>query len=177
MKDEIQLNSGNIASNIYLIRGEKVILDFTLAQLYGVEVKILKRAVRRHLGRFPEDFMFELTQEESKSLRYQSGTLEKGRHSKYLPFAFTEQGVAMLSGILNSTNAIQVNISIMRAFVHLRKFLDNHKELAEKIEQLEKVVSWHDEKIQLIFSAIKQLMEEKESPLARNPVGFIIQGK
>jgi len=121
--------------------------------------------------------MFALTQEEYKSLRYQFGTLEKGRHSKYLPFAFTEQGVAMLSGILNSINAIQVNIAIMRAFVQLRRFLDIHKELARSIEELEQVVSVHDEKIQLIFSAIKQLMEEKENPTARNPVGFSIRRK
>jgi len=123
------------------------------------------------------DLMFALTQEEYKSLRYQFGTLEKGRHSKYLPFAFTEQGVAMLSGILNSINAIQVNIAIMRAFVQLRRFLDIHKELARSIEELEQVVSVHDEKIQLIFSAIKQLMEEKENPTARNPVGFSIRRK
>lgn len=177
MEDGVQLSRGNIASYIYLIRGEKVMLDFTLAQLYGLEVKILKRAVRRHLERFPKDFMFELTREEYKFLRYQIGTLEKGQHSKYLPFAFTEQGVAMLSGILNSHNAIQVNIAIMRAFVQLRRFLDNHKDLARKIEELEKVVSGHDEKIQLIFSAIKQLMEEKESPTSRNPIGFITKGK
>ncbi len=176
MENSVQAKT-DIASYIYLIRGEKVMLDYTLAQLYGVEVKILKRTVRRHIQRFPEDFMFALTQEEYKSLRYQFGTLEKGKHSKYLPFAFTEQGVAMLSGILNSINAIQVNIAIMRAFVQLRGFLDIHKELARSIEELEQVVSVHDEKIQLIFSAIKQLMEEKENPTARNPVGFSIRRK
>jgi hypothetical protein len=148
----------------------------SLAQLYGVDVKALKRAVRRHKQRFPKDFIFELTRDEYNSLRRQFGTLEKGQHSKYLPFAFTEQGVAMLSGILNSPKAIAVNIAIMRAFVHLRRFLESNKELSRKIQELEKAVSGHDEKIQLIFSAIKELMEEKENPAKRNPVGFKISG-
>jgi len=177
MDDTIIIQEESIASYIYFIRGEKVIIDFSLAQLYGVNVKVLKRAVKRHMQRFPKDFMFELTWDEYKSLRRQSGTLEKGQHSKYLLFAFTEQGVAMLSGTLNSSKAINVNIAIMRAFVQLRRFLESNNELARKFEELEKAVSVHDEKIQLIFTAIKELIEEKENPVARNPVGFKISGK
>ena len=176
METTLILQQDFITSSIYYIRGEKVIVDFSLAQLYGVDVKALKRAVRRHKQRFPKDFMFELTWDEYKSLRRQIGTLEKGQHSKYLPFAFTEQGVAILSGILNSPKAISVNIAIMRAFVHLRRFLESNKELSGKIEELEKAVSCHDEKIQLIFSAIKELMKENEIVTTRNPVGFKISG-
>ena len=177
MEQNKQLETEKIASFIFLIRGEKVIMDYTLAQLYEVEVRILKRAVRRNIQRFPGDFMFELTEAEYLSLRSQFGILKRGVHSKFLPFAFTEQGVAMLSGILNSQGAIKVNIAIMRAFVQIRRFLESNKELARKIEDLEKAISGHDEKIQLIFIAIKKLMEEKENPLTHTPVGFKIPGK
>ena len=112
-----------ITSKIYLIRGMKVMLDRDLAELYGVETKVLKQAVRRNIKRFPEDFMFELTKSEEKSLRSQIVTLKRGQHAKYLPFAFTEQGVAMLSSVLNSERAIEVNIQIMRAFTQLRQML------------------------------------------------------
>ena len=125
------------------------------------------------MERFPEDFMFILSKEEFGSLRSQIVTLKRGEHSKYLPFAFTEQGVAMLSGILNSDRAIQVNIAIMRAFVQLRRFLESNKELAIKVEELEKAVAGHDEKINLIFQAIKQLIEKKDEPATpRKPVGY-----
>jgi hypothetical protein len=177
MEQSIQLETEKIASSIYFIRGEKVIMDFTLAHLYEVEVRTLKRAVRRNIQRFPEDFMFELTKAEYISLRSHFGMLKRGAHAKFLPFAFTEQGVAMLSGILNSPGAIQVNIAIMRAFVQIRRFLESHKELARKIEELEKAVSGYDEKIQLIFSAIRQLMEEKENlpaSSARNSIYFLL---
>ena len=177
MEQSIQLETEKIASSIYFIRGEKVIMDFTLAHLYEVEVRTLKRAVRRNIQRFPKDFMFELTKAEYISLRSHFGMLKRGEHAKFLPFAFTEQGVAMLSGILNSPGAIHVNIAIMRAFVQIRSFLEYHKELARKIDELEKVVSVHDEKIQLIFSAIRELMQEKENIPDRNPVGFKIQGE
>jgi len=166
----------SIVRKIYLIRGQKIIFDVDLATLYGVETKQLKRAVRRNINRFPIDFMFEVTIEEFENLRCQIGTSSWGG-IRYLPMAFTEQGVAMLSGILNSQKAIGVNIAIMRAFVHLRRFLESNKELSRKIEELEKAVSGHDEKIQLIFSAIKELMKEKENPEKRNPVGFKIEGK
>ncbi|TSA24846.1 MAG: ORF6N domain-containing protein [Bacteroidetes bacterium] len=162
-----------IIRKIYWIRGEKVMLDYDLAPLYGVEVKRLKEAVRRNRSRFPEDFLLELSLGEYRSLRSQIATLKRGQHSKFLPFAFTEQGVAMLSSVLNSEKAIQVNIAIMRAFVQLRRFLESNKELTRKMEELEKAVTGHDEKIKLIFQAIKQLIEKKEEPLPpRNPIGF-----
>lgn len=172
MTTELQLKLETVSSLIHFIRGTQVILDYDLARLYKVEVKSLKRAVRRNKQRFPADFMFEVTPDENQILRYQFGTLRHGEHSKYLPYAFTEQGVAMLSGVLNSADAITVNISIMRAFVQMRRFLETHKELAEKIEELERTVSSHDEDILLIFETIKQLMHKKSQPM--EPVGFKI---
>lgn len=150
-----------IEKAILLIRGEKVILDRTLAELYGVETKQLNRAVRRNIRRFPSDFMFELTKEEFEPLRYQFGTLKRGEHSKYLPLAFTEQGVAMLSAVLNSNRAIEVNILIMRAFVRLRGMISSHKELLRKLEDMEKK---YDEQFQVVFEAIRQLMTPPEPP-------------
>ena len=148
-------------------------LDADLAVLYGLSTKALKQAVRRNIDRFPIDFMFILSKHEIDSLRSQIVTLKRGEHSKYLPFVFTEQGVAMLSGILNSKQAVRVNIGIMRAFVQLRKFLESNIELARKIEALEKAVTGHDEKIRMIFQAIKELIQEKEKPIPpRNPIGF-----
>jgi hypothetical protein len=179
MKNRIELDflpEEVIISKIYWIKGNKVMMDFDLATLYGVSTKVLKQAVRRNRKRFPRDFLFELTKSEFETLRSQIVTSSWGG-LRYLPFAFTEQGVAMLSGILNSDRAIQVNIAIMRAFVHLRRFLESNKELTQKIEELEKAVSGNDEKIQLIFTAIKELMEEKVISVKRNPVGFKIQGK
>ena len=124
-------NSQIITQKIIEIRGHKVLLDFDLAELYNTETRTLKQAVRRNLNRFPEDFMFELTEEEWISLRSQIVTLKTGRgqHSKYLPFAFTEQGVAMLSSVLNNERAIEINIAIMRSFVSLRKFAQTYEEL------------------------------------------------
>ena len=150
-------------------------LDHALAELYGVETKQLKRAVRRHISRFPRDFMFELTKNEYDSLRYQFGTLKRGEHSKYLPMAFTEQGVAMLSSVLNSERAVEVNISIMRAFVHLRKMIVSHDELAQKLSELEKHLQDHDGQIQAIFEAIQQLMAPPEK--SRKKIGFVVKEK
>ena len=172
-EDLITLPEEAVIRKIYWIRGCKVMLDFDLAQLYGIEVKRLKEAVRRNIKRFPPDFLYELSESEHQPLRSQIATLKRGEHSKYLPFAFTEQGVAMLSGILNSDRAIQVNIAIMRAFVQLRRFLESNKELAIKMEELEKAVAGHDEKINLIFKAIKQLIEKKDEPTpSRKPIGY-----
>jgi ORF6N domain len=129
-----------ITNKIHFIRNQKVMLDYDLAVLYEIETRVLKQAVRRNSIRFPEDFMFELTEEEYKSLRSQIVTLEKGRgkHSKYLPFAFTEQGIAMLSSILNSEKAIKINIAIMRTFVLLRNSMLSLEEINKKIEDIEK---------------------------------------
>ena len=144
-----------IERKIYMIRGHKVLLDSDLATLYGVEVKQLKRQVRRNIHRFPEDFMFQLQKEEYESLRSRFGALKRGGHAKYLPYAFTEQGVAMLSSVLNSDQAIEVNIQIMRAFVKLREMLSTHKDLARKLADMEKK---YDAQFKVVFDAIRQLM-------------------
>jgi phage regulator Rha-like protein len=164
-----------IEKTILLIRGQKVIIDADLAELYGVETKRLKRAVRRNINRFPKDFMFQLTKEEYRLLRSQFGTLKRGAHSKYPPMAFTEQGVAMLSSVLNSDRAIEVNIAIMRAFVQLRKTLDSHAELARKLADLEKRFESHDEQIQAIFEAIRQLMAPTDKKVKK--IGFTAREK
>ena len=166
----------SIVSKIVFFRGEKVLLDRDLADLYGVETKVLKQAVRRNIKRFPDDFMFKLTKEETQSLRSQNVTLKRGQHSKYLPFAFTEQGVAMLSSILNSERAIEVNITIMRAFVHLRKMIASHAELALKLEDLEQHLEYHDEQIQAIFEAIRQLMAPTDKK-DKKKIGFTVKEK
>jgi hypothetical protein len=158
---------------IYVIRGQKVMLDNDLAELYGVETRVLKQAVRRNMKRFPNDFMFELTKEENQSLRSQNVILKRGKYSKYLPFAFAEQGVAMLSSVLNSERAIEVNIEIMRAFVKVREMLGTQRELAGKLKELETRIQDHDEQIQAIFEAISQLMSPPESP--RKKIGFEVK--
>jgi hypothetical protein len=148
-----------IAAKILIVRGKKVMLDSDLAKLYGVETKHLTRQVRRNIERFPSDFLVRLTRQEYKEiLRCQIGALEKGKFSKYLPFAFTQEGVAMLSGVLSSPRAIQVNIQIMRAFVRLRNIFSRNKELSHKLEELEKRIEGHDADIRDIFEAIRQLM-------------------
>jgi phage regulator Rha-like protein len=159
-----------IVSKILFLRNEKVLLDRDLAEMYGVETKQLKRAVRRNIDRFPNDFMFKLTNAEHRSLRRQFGTLKRGAHSKYPPMAFTEQGVAMLSTVLNSRRAIEVNIAIMRAFVHLRKMIVSHKELAKKLKELEHHIKDHDEKILAIFEAIQQLITLPQD--SKKKIGF-----
>jgi len=144
-----------IEQKICLIRGHRVMLDSDLAELYEVRTKNLNKAVSRNIESFPADFMFQLSAEESRSLRFQFGTLERGAHSKYLPRVFMEQGVAMLSSVLKSKRARQVNIQIMRAFVKLRELLNTHKELARKLEELEKK---YDEQFKSVFDAIRMLM-------------------
>ena len=145
-----------IERKIYLIRGHKVMLDRDLAELYGVETRVLNQAVRRNIDRFPDDFMFSLTRDEIMNLS-QIVISSRIKHAPNV-FVFTEQGVAMLSTALNSERAIQVNIAIMRAFVKLREILSTHKELAHKLTQLEQKIEKHDEEIKLIFDAIRQLM-------------------
>jgi phage regulator Rha-like protein len=163
-----------ITSKICVIRDTRVMLDRDLAELYGVETKALKQAVRRNITRFPEDFMFELTKEKNRFLRSQNVALKRGQHSKYLPFAFTEQGVAMLSSTLNSERAIEVNIAIMRAFVHLREIMATRRELARKLEELESRLGKHDEQFKVVFDAIRALMEEPEKP-RRKKIGFEVK--
>ncbi|MGG7662928.1 ORF6N domain-containing protein [Dyadobacter sp. BHUBP1] len=158
-----------IQNKVHTLRGCKIMLDFDLAELYEIETKALKQAVRRNIERFPDDFMFELTREEYLSLRSQIVTLEKGkgRHAKYLPFAFTEQGVAMLSSVLNSYKAIQVNITIMRAFVNIRQHYIDSKELGARIDKLE-------DEMQIKFNDIHQALSYLLEPpqKERRQVGF-----
>lgn len=160
--------SERIEKAIYLIRGEKVMLDRDLASLYGVETKVLNRAVKRNLRRFPLDFMFQLTAEEADLLRCQIGTSNKGRGGRrYLPYVFTEQGVAMLSSVLNSERSILVNIEIMRAFVKLRQLLASNAELSRQLAELE---SKYDKQFKVVFDAIRQLMA---TPVrGRKEIGF-----
>ena len=162
-----------IEKAILVIRGHKVMLDSDLAELYEVPIKRLNEQVRRNLRRFPDDFMFQLTSEEATALRSQFATLKAGRgqHRKFLSYAFTEQGVAMLSTVLNSDRAIEVNIAIMRAFVRLREIMSTHKDLARKLDDLERKLGDHDEKFAVVFEAIRQLMIPPAAP-ARRRIGF-----
>ena len=200
MKENILPSDNPIQDIIYDIRGAKVMLDYDLASMYEVDVSQLKRQVRRNIDRFPEDFMFELTSEEVSALRCQNGILKTGRgqHSKYLPFAFTEEGVAMLSGVLRSKVAVQVNINIMRAFVAVRQAIAalqsselRYEQLSHKVDQLNAHVEeiLHDQndinqsqsqfnrevalQIEVINDALDQLREKKEEP--GNPIGFRVQ--
>jgi len=162
-----------IEHKIYLIRGHKVIVDSELAKLYGVSTKRLNEQVKRNMTRFPIDFMFQLTEKEFDmvlNLRSQIATSKSGGR-RYLPYVFTEQGVAMLSSVLNSERAIQVNIAIMRAFVKLRQILSANKELAHKLIELERKIEKHDGEIQAIFEAIRQLMSP-EPEESRRIIGF-----
>lgn len=172
-----------IENSIYLLRGQKVMLSTDLAEIYGVKTKIFNQAVKRNLKRFPEDFMFRITWEEAQNLRSQFVTsspdkpsasrsqivtLKRGRNIKYLPYAFTEQGVAMLSSVLNSKRAIQVNIEIMRAFVRLRQMLGSNAELARKLAALEKK---YDAQFRVVFDAIRELMTPP-APKKKRSIGF-----
>jgi ORF6N domain len=163
--------SGRIEDCILFLRGQKVILSFHLAEMYDVEPRVLVRNVKRHENRFPEDFMFQLTDEEWKSLRSQFGIIDKGRgkHPKYRPYAFTEQGVAMLSSVLNSPRAVQVNIEIVRAFVRLRSMAISNVDMSRKIDELEKK---YDEQFGVVFDAIRRLMEPPD-PGKKRPLGFV----
>ena len=161
-----------IAGKIHVIRNQKVLLDSDLANLYDVETKVLKRAVRRNIERFPDDFMFELTTTDINNLRSQFGTSSWGG-TRYMPMAFTEQGVAMLSGILRSSVAIQVNIQIMRVFVKMRKLITYYNELHEKIETLENNALEQNEQIINIYEIIKELIEPAYKN--RKPIGFRVK--
>jgi len=169
---QISIPTEIIENKIYLIRGQKVMLDFHLAELYEVETKILKRAVKRNIDRFPEDFCFELTKEEMRNLRYHFGTSSWGG-VRYQHFAFTEQGVAMLSSVLRSKRAVQVNITIMRTFVKLRNLLATHEDLKKKLNELERKYQKHDEQIKLVFDAIRELMEPPPKP--KREIGFRVK--
>jgi len=185
-----------VAQNIRYVRGQKVILDFDLAALYGVATKVLNQAVKRNRERFPADFMFQLTAQDRSNLRSQIVTSSQqildnqrtptdwsqfvtgsSKHGgeRYLPYAFTEQGVAMLSSVLNSERAVKVNIAVMRAFVKLRETLETNREFARKFFELEKRIGKHDQEIAAIIEAIRQLMTKPET--RRREIGFHVREK
>jgi hypothetical protein len=163
LTDELLMNK------IYFIRGQKVMLDKDLAELYGVETRRLNEQVRRNVDRFPDDFMFQLTEKELENLMSQFATSSWGGIRK-LPLAFTEQGVAMLSSVLNSKQAIHVNIQIIRIFTRMREMLLTHKDILLKLEQMEKQVSIHSKEIQQIFAVLKQLIQKPIEP--RKKIGY-----
>jgi hypothetical protein len=158
-----------IEQHIFLIRGQKVMLDYDLAKLYGVATKSINQAVKRNLKRFPGDFMLQLTFQEVRGLRSQFVTLKRGQHLKYRPYAFTEHGILMLSSVLNSERAVQVNIEIMRAFVRLRALIASNKDLAKRLEELEKK---YDSQFKVVFDAIRELMTPVEPPPKPRRIGF-----
>lgn len=167
--DEIVMNK------IYVIRGHKVMLDKDLAELYEVTTGNLNKAVKRNIKRFPDDFMFQLTPKEYESLRFQIGILNRGGHSKYMPYVFSEQGVAMLSSVLTSDRAIAVNIQIMRIFTRIRQMLMDNTELRLEIEKIKKKLDNHDKNMEIVFQYLDELIEKKEKP--RKQIGFKIKGK
>lgn len=171
--DEIVMNK------IYVIRGQKVMLDRDLAILYGVETKQLKRQVNRNIERFPKDFMFEMTKEEFENWRSQFGTSNSSDKMglRYAPYVFTEHGVLMLSSVLNSPKAIQVNIQIMRVFTRIRQALTDNTELRLAIEKLEKKTDNNTKNIEVVFQYVDELMEKKEKPKPRKQIGYRLPKK
>jgi hypothetical protein len=160
----------SLAQLVHLVRGEKVLLDADLAMLYGVETGALNRAVKRNLDRFPVDFMFQLNDSEWEDLRCQIGISSAHGGRRGTPYAFTEQGVAMLSSVLHSARAVQVNIAIMRTFVQLRRLMDSNRDLARRIDALE---SRYDEQFSAVFDAIKQLITDDKQRKNKRPIGFL----
>ena len=158
-----------IETKIFLIRGKKVMLDTDLAKLYEVQTKVLNQSVKRNIKRFPEDFMFQLNKYERDELVTNCDQFKRLKHSTSLPYAFTEQGIAMLSTVLNSERAINVNIQIMRTFTKLREMIESHKDLKRKIEDMEKK---YDKQFQIVFEAIKRLIEPEIKP--KRKVGFYV---
>ncbi len=177
-KNELLLPDEVIMSKIYLLRGRKVMLDRDLAKLYGVQTKVLKQAVKRNIDRFPEDFMFEMTKDEFENWRSQfvtSGSDKIGL--RYSPYCFTEQGVTMLSCILNSKRAIQLNIQIVRIFTKLREALSDSLAMKLEFEKIKKQLKEHDTNIQEIFTYLDELIKEQEKPGPRKRIGFRLPGK
>ena len=163
---ELTPTEESVISKIYIVRNQRVMMDFDLAEIYGIETKTLKRAVKRNAERFPEDFMFELTQEEFQNLRYQIGTSSWGG-SRYLPFAFTEHGAVMLASVLNSETAIKASIFVVRTFVKLRQIINNYQSLSDRVDDLE---DKFDVQLSHILEAIEELSEQRNPP--REPIGF-----
>jgi hypothetical protein len=169
-----------IISKIYCIRGMQVMLAQDLAELYEVETKVLNQQVKRNIGKFPERYMFQLTKDEYDRLRSQIVTLKRGQHIKYLPYAFTEHGLLMLSSVLNSERADKVNILIIDTFVKLRELMFINKDVIHQLEQVQNKISEHDNQMMLIFEYLKQLEAVKQQDLDqknRKPIGFKTPGK
>lgn len=172
-ENEIMIPDEIIMNQIYYIRGQKVMLDTDLATLYNVETKQLKRQVKRNIERFPEDFMFELLPEEYHYSRSQNGTMKKGENIKYAPMVFTEQGVAMLSSVLNSKQAILVNIQIIRLFTKMRKILTDNTEVKLEIEKIKGKLNNQDKNMEIVFRYLDELLENKGNPNPpRKRIGF-----
>ncbi len=167
MSDFPVIKEENISERIYFIRNQKIILDVDLAILYEVETRVLKQSVRRNINRFPEDFMFQLEDNEIEIVLSQNVIPSKSYFGGSKPFAFTEQGIAMLSGIIKSKRAVQVNIAIMRTFVQMRKLMNTYKDLSDKIEELEKK---YDENFSIVFKTLKRLINIEEKP--RKQIGY-----
>ena len=167
-----------VASRIFLVRGQKVMLDADLAELYGVTTKRLNEQVKRNIDRFPSDFMFQMNTKEHDSLRSQIATLKHGRgqHRKYMPYVFTEHGAIMAASVLDSKRAVQVSIYVVRAFVQLREMLSSNKALARKLNELERKLTTHDHAITELIEAIRQLMTPPE-PKKKRSIGFAPWGK
>jgi hypothetical protein len=173
MSKEVSVPSEVIVSKIYEIRGFKVMLDRDLAELYGVETRVLKQAVRRNEKRFPEDFMFEMDKEEFEIWRSQFVTSKEDRKGlRYAPFCFTEQGVTMLSCVLNSERAIAVNILIVRTFTKMREMLTDNLSVKLDIEQIKKKLENHSKNIELVFNYLDELIEKQENPKPRKQIGY-----
>ena len=169
-KYPVKLSEGLIEKRIFLIRGHRVILSIDLAELYGVEPKVLNQAVKRNIERFPADFMFQLTNQEFANLKSQIVTSSWGGLRRAMPYAFTEHGAIMVASVLNSPRAIEISVYVIRAFVRLREYLSSHKELAQKLTELEKKIETHDEAIQALIDAIRQLMAPPDKP--RRRIGY-----
>lgn len=173
MDEKVTIPEEIITSKIYMIRNQKVMLDRDLAELYGVETRILKQAVRRNMKRFPEDFMFEMTKEEFRNWRSQFVTSKVDQKGlRYAPFCFTEQGVTMLSCILNSERAIAVNIRIIRVFTKIREMLTDNLNLKLEIEEIKKKLSNQGKNIELVFSYLDELIEKKDNQELRTKIGY-----
>ena len=171
MSEEISMLEKKITNIIYLIRDQKVMLDYDLAELYQVETRRLNERVKRNIRRFPEDFMFRLTQEEWKNLKSQNATSSWGGRRKE-PYAFTEHGILMLSSVLNSERAIAVNINIMRVYTKIKKMLIRNKDLLLQMEKIERKLLSQNKDIELVFSYLDELLENKEKPIIRTKIGY-----
>ena len=172
VSSKLVIPTERIERRILLIRGQKVMLDSDLAELYGVETKVLNRAVRRNLSRFPQDFMFQLTREESENLRFHFGTSSSWGGRRYNPLAFTEHGALMLASVLNSQRAVEVSVFVVRAFVKLREMLASHRDLARRLEEMEKR---YDKQFRVVFDAIRELMSPPAKPSRK--IGFRFPGQ